>query len=68
MDKDEIARRLAELLKRVDKKGNDLERVTGFYLYEFLTELEELQDLLADILEVPPWEKDKEIVYLNKKV
>lgn len=63
MEKDEIARRLSELLRKIDKKGSELESVTGFYLYEFLTELEELLDLLTDILEVPPWDLDKEIVH-----
>jgi len=59
----EIARRLAENLKEMHVKIDKFEEVSGFSIYEFLIELELIQDIVIDLLEVPPWDSDREIVY-----
>lgn len=63
MEKVEIARRLIEELRDMHTKIDSFSNVSGFYIYEFLTELESIQDIVIDLLDVPPWDVDREIVY-----
>jgi len=58
----DAARKLAECLRGIHKKSDELERVSGFSLCEFLTEINELENLLLDILVVPPWDLDRSLV------
>lgn len=63
MRKEDAARELIESLRSIHYKSDELENLTGFALNEFLTELSDLLDLAVSILDVPPWESDKEIVW-----
>lgn len=62
MKKVDVARQLAEYLRGIHKKSGELENVSGFSLCEFLTEINELENLLLDILVVPPWDLDRRLV------
>lgn len=63
MEKVEIARRLTKELRDAHVKIKSFYDVSGFEIYEFLTELDSIHDIVADLLDVPPWECDREIVY-----
>ena len=63
MEKVELARRLTKELRGAHDKIERFDELTGFYVYEFLTELESIQGIVLDLLDVPPWDSDKEIVY-----
>ena len=63
MENIELARELIEELRSIHTKIEKLSNLTGFHIYEFLTELESIQDIVIDLLDVPPWDSDKELVY-----
>ena len=63
MEEVELARRLTKELRGAHDKIERFDELTGFYVYEFLTELESIQEIVLDLLDVPPWDSDKAIVY-----
>ena len=63
MSKDLVARSLAESLRGLCEKMDRMHELTGWEMFEYFTETDELTWLLCELLDVPPWERDKEIVY-----
>jgi len=63
MTKDEAVRNIAEALRGIYIKLDKLYDLTGLEVYEYLYELDQIVRTIIDLLDVPPWEKDREIVY-----
>lgn len=62
MNKQEAIRRIAEGLRESYVKMRAVEDLTGFSLFEYLDSLTKIDSVLIELLEVPPWECDREIV------
>jgi len=70
MEKQEVTKILAESLRSLTIKLDNLYALTRMDVYEYLCELDALRHLLYGLLDVPPWESDEEIVddYLQGKI
>lgn len=63
MDKIELARYLSGIVRGIYKKHYELKDITGFYLVDFIDEVEDLEDFIVDLLEPTPWEGCRMIIH-----
>ena len=63
MNKDLVAKSLAESLRGLHEKMDRIYELTGWEMFEYFTETDDLASLLYDLLEVPPWDSDKDLLF-----
>lgn len=52
MSKSDNARKLYDMSFSIAEKASSLNELTGFELYEFLSELDSIEEVIADLLDI----------------
>ena len=63
MKKEYATKLIAESLRGIYEKLDALHELTGFEVYEYFSDLDGLLFVLAELLDIPPWDSDRSLVY-----